>query len=80
MLMRPLCIAKLDQGPGSLAFSFLDETPVAPEQILIMVHSSKGTMRLTPDNRLVVTASTKSSKAIFTASKKVLQQLQADDI
>ncbi len=80
MLMRPLCIIKLDQGPGSLAFSFLPETPVAPEQILLLVHNSKGTVRITPDNRLVVTTSTKSSDAIFKAAKKVLQQFQADDI
>mgnify|MGYP005840207211 FL=1 len=78
--MRPLCISKLDQGPGSLAFSFLDETPVAPEQILLMVRTSKETMRLTPDNRLVVTTSTRSAEAIFTAAKKVLQLLHADDI
>ncbi|MEN8256370.1 MAG: transcription-repair coupling factor [Thermodesulfobacteriota bacterium] len=80
MMMRPLCIAKLDQGPGSLAFSFMEETPVAPEQILLMVQHSRGTMRLTPDNRLVVTASTKSSDAIFSSTKKVLRQLMADDI
>jgi transcription-repair coupling factor (superfamily II helicase) len=80
MLMRPLCIAKLDQGPGSLAFSFLKETPVAPEQILLMVQNSKGTMRITPDNKLVVTTSTKSTGAIFSAARKILQLLQADDI
>jgi transcription-repair coupling factor (superfamily II helicase) len=78
--MRPLCIAKLDQGPGSLAFSFLKETPVAPEQILLMVQNSKGTMRITPDNKLVVTTSTKSTGAIFSAARKILQLLQADDI
>ncbi|PLX48004.1 MAG: transcription-repair coupling factor [Desulfobulbaceae bacterium] len=78
--MRPLCINKLDQGPGTLAFSFLDETPVLPEQILLMVRTSKGNMRLTPDNRLVVTTSTRSAEAIFAAAKKVLQLLRADDI
>ncbi len=80
ILMRPLCINKLDQGPGSLAFSFLEETSVAPEQILLMVQHSKGTMRLTPDNRLIVTTSTKSSDAIFSAAKKVLRHLMSDDI
>lgn len=80
MLMRPLCIAKLDQGPGSLALSFLEQTPVAPEVILLMVRNSKGTVRITPDNRLVVTTSTMSSEAIFNAAKKILQLLQTDDI
>ncbi len=80
ILMRPLCIAKIDQGPGTLVFSFLKETPVAPQLILLMVQNSKGTVRITPDHKLVVTASTKSSDAIFSAAKKILRLLQADDI
>lgn len=75
ILMRPFHISRLDQGPGSLAFSFMDDTKVTPEQILILVKSSKGTIRFTPDNRLIVTTSTKDSNAIFTGAKNLLRHL-----
>ncbi len=75
ILMRPFHISKLDQGPGTLAFSFMEDTRVTPEQILIIVRSSKGQIRITPDNRLIVTTSTKDSEAIFTGAKNLLRQL-----
>jgi transcription-repair coupling factor (superfamily II helicase) len=80
MMMRPLCITRVDQGPGSLAFSFLPNTPVAPQHIMLMIQHAKGAMRLTPDNKLVVTTSTKSADAIFAAARKILQLLRTDDI
>lgn len=75
ILMRPFHINKLDQGPGTLAFSFLEDTNVTPEQVLILVKASKGRIRLTPDNRLIFTTSTKDSEAIFKGAKNLLRQL-----
>ena len=73
--IRPFHISRLDQGPGTLAFSFMDDTKVTPEQVLIMVKSSKGQLRITPDNRLILTTSTKDSKAIFSSAKNLLRQM-----
>ncbi len=75
ILMRPFYITKLDQGPGTLAFSFREDTKVTPEQILIIVKSSKGQIRLTPDNKLIVTTSTKDHETIFQGTKNLLRQL-----
>jgi transcription-repair coupling factor (superfamily II helicase) len=58
--LRVLGISKLDQGPDCLIFSFLPATPVAPERILSLIQQkpdkkSRGrSIRLTPDQRLVV--------------------------
>jgi transcription-repair coupling factor (superfamily II helicase) len=75
IMMRPFHISRLDQGPGSLAFNFMDDTEVTPEQILILVKGSKGTIRITPDNRVIVTTSTKDANAIFKGARNVLLQL-----
>lgn len=73
--MRRLCISKLEQGSGNLAFSFLDQTPVSPQQILLMVQTSGHRIRLTPDNLLVVNVTKHTHEAIFAAAKKMLQEL-----
>ena len=73
--MRRLCIAKLEQGPGRLALTFLEQTPVTPQQILLMVQLSNNRMRLTPENLLVVETSTQNAELIFAAAKKLLQEL-----
>jgi transcription-repair coupling factor (superfamily II helicase) len=58
--LRVLGISKLDQGPDCLIFSFMPATPVAPERILSLIQQkpdkkSRGqSIRLTPDQRLVV--------------------------
>ncbi|MEN8141004.1 MAG: transcription-repair coupling factor [Thermodesulfobacteriota bacterium] len=73
--MRPLAIAKLEQGPGRLALTFLDQTPVTPEQILLMIKSSGQRLRLTPDNLLVMETGTRDSQMIFNAARTLLQEL-----
>ncbi|MGI6656497.1 MAG: transcription-repair coupling factor [Desulfobulbus sp.] len=58
--LRRLGIAKLEQGPGVLVFSFIPETPVEPDRILELIRQTatrkkQGTaIRLTPDQRLIV--------------------------
>ena len=75
ILIRPFRISKLDQGPGTLAFSFMEDTKVTPEQVLILIKASKGKIRITPDNRLIMTTSTQDSAAIFLGAKNLLRQL-----
>jgi len=72
---KKLKISKLDQGKDILAFSFLDNTTVEPEKILMMVKNSNGKARFTPDGKLVVKASLLTPETIFPEIKKILQAL-----
>jgi len=73
--LRTLKICKLERGAGSLVFTFLDQTPVQPENILALVSKSKNKMRFTPDGKLVVPLQTESNESLFSEIKKVLQAL-----
>ncbi len=61
--LRQLGIGKLEQGPETLIYSFVDNTPVQPDTLLkLLVRDRKkakkerrtNTIRLTPDQRLIV--------------------------
>ncbi|MCJ7602033.1 MAG: hypothetical protein MUO63_11115, partial [Desulfobulbaceae bacterium] len=58
-----------------LVFTFLDQTPVKPENILSLVSKSKNKMRLTPDGKLIVPSQIESNESLFSEIKKVLQAL-----
>jgi transcription-repair coupling factor (superfamily II helicase) len=73
--LRELKICKLERGAGGLVFTFLNQTPVKPENILALVSKSKNKMRFTPDGKLVVPAQTESNDSLFNEIKKVLQAL-----
>jgi transcription-repair coupling factor (superfamily II helicase) len=73
--MVKLKINRLDQGETNLVFSFTDRTPLQPEQLLGIINSSKGAMRLTPDSRLVVTVKPSPSETIIPEVKKILRTL-----
>jgi len=72
--LRKLKICKLERGAGGLVFTFLNQTPVKPENILSLVSKSKNKMRFTPDGKLVVPC-TESNDSLFNEIKKVLQAL-----
>ena len=56
--LRPLGIAKLEQGSNALIFSFIQASPVNPNIILKLINDkpkkNQKPIRLTPDNRLIV--------------------------
>ena len=74
--LQRLKVVKLEQGPATLVFSFHDRTPVAPQQILILIKQSKEKIRLTPDGRLVVQTSAATAAAVIAEAKKILHALR----
>lgn len=58
--LRTLGINKLEQGPDALIFSFIDNPPVDPKNLLALIQVKTGgrkpvkPVRLTPDQRLIV--------------------------
>jgi len=56
--LRRLGIAKLEQAPSALVFSFIKDAPVDPRIIVSLISGKpknrEQTIRLTPDNRLIV--------------------------
>jgi transcription-repair coupling factor (superfamily II helicase) len=86
--LRRLGISRLEQGPASLVFSFVETTPVEPAALLQLVerHRPKkrkgpgrapaAPVRLTPDNRLVVAVDEKEN--LFKQIDSVLQSLATD--
>jgi transcription-repair coupling factor (superfamily II helicase) len=80
--LRTLGIAKLEQAPAHLVFSFAENTPVTPEKLIGLVELDrkkarrqrrKESMRLTPDGRLLVPFT--EGENIFQAIETVLEQL-----
>lgn len=74
--LAKLKINRLDQGETTLVFSFTEHTPVSPPQLLQIINSSKGHMRLTPDSRLVVAIKPdQQPETIIKEAKNILQTL-----
>ncbi|WP_228721412.1 transcription-repair coupling factor [Desulfosediminicola ganghwensis] len=76
-----LQINKLEKGRDTLVFSFLDTTPIKPEQLLAYIdqHSKnrKGPqVKLTPDGRLVVSCAMPTPETVFSVAEKILSDLE----
>lgn len=86
--LRKLGISKLEQGPASLVFTFVESSPVDPAALLELItkyrtKKKKGQVnppvdpiRLTPDHRLIVAVEEKEN--LFTRIDTVLQSLIID--
>lgn len=76
--LRDFGIAKLEQGPDAMVYSFSEHTSVEPEAILALIKQKpkKGrkSVRLTPDNRLVVPLEPNTTSP-FSAIDRLLSQL-----
>ncbi|MFA5719043.1 MAG: TRCF domain-containing protein [Desulfobulbaceae bacterium] len=77
--LRRLGIARLEQGPGALVFSFIREAPVNPRIIVEMISRKTGRkerpVRLAPDNRLIIPLDMEASLfAFITAALERLEQ------
>lgn len=75
-----LRINKLEKGPNTLVFNFLEDTPVSPEKLMMYLQQkntrkNKMPPRLTPDGRLVVQAEMVSIEAVFKATEKTIMEL-----
>ncbi len=73
--LKKLKIVKLEQAPTSLVFSFHNNTPVSPQNILLFIQNSKNKIRLTPDGRLVVEFSSTTPQSIIDSIKNVLRSI-----
>ncbi len=77
MELRRLKVLKLDKGPDALVFTFHEQTPVDPAALLLLIRKSKGKMRLTPDNRLIVKQAMQTDSEVFATVSKTLNVLAA---
>ena len=71
-----LRICKLERGKDTLVFSFQENTPVSPVNLLTYLNKSAGkTARLTPEGRLIIQAKLDSIEAVLTAVRTTLTDL-----
>ncbi len=77
--LRKLGISKLEQGPETLAFSFVENTPVSPDTLLAFItkktKNKKNITKLTPDQRLIVPL--EGQKNLFNQINAIVNALSA---
>lgn len=86
--LRRIGVSKLEQGPASLVFSFVENSPVDPAAFLALIEQyrpkkNKGKrppaadpVRLTPDHRLIVALDEQEN--LFTKIETVVESLTMD--
>lgn len=78
ILCRQLRVVKVEQGRDSLVFTFMKDAPMEPAKIMTLMEKSDNNIRLTPDARLIVSASDQQFSSdgwIFTTVNGVLSGL-----
>jgi transcription-repair coupling factor (superfamily II helicase) len=74
---KSLGISKLDAGPKGVVVTFRDDTKVDPAQLMMLVRSRPGKMKLRPDSKLVVMGISADPKNRMTAIKGLMRELAA---
>lgn len=79
--LAELRIVKLEQGPDSMVFTFLEDTPLSPNALLEFLQKYPQTKKrkaakITPDGRLVYFTSPGSIEQIFATASKVIAELK----
>ncbi|MFP7754495.1 transcription-repair coupling factor [Thermodesulfobacteriota bacterium B35] len=76
--LRSLGIRKLEQGPDSLVFTFIDRTPIDPQAIIGLIdRAGRGqSPRMTPDQRLIVPLA--DGAELFAAIDRILASLAGE--
>ncbi|MBU0947051.1 MAG: transcription-repair coupling factor [Proteobacteria bacterium] len=77
-----LGIEKLEKGKDTLVFSFTERTPIDPARLLTYLQPGskkrkKTPPRLTPDGRLIISASLDSTDQLFTILQQTFSELNA---
>jgi transcription-repair coupling factor (superfamily II helicase) len=77
-----LGVSKLEKGKDSFVFSFTEDTPLDPAQLLTYLQRGskkrKGKpRRLTPDGRLIIPAVIDSKERLFSVLQKILGELNS---
>lgn len=65
LMCQKLKVTALHRKGNQLIFSFHEQTPVAPEFLLRLVQQSKGTIRLSPPNDLVIMVAESIGEGLF---------------
>lgn len=71
----PLRVNKLERGPDNLVFSFMPDTPIHPELLLTRVAENPGSLRLTPDGRLIVGVDNGEDRQLFKTIERIIVEL-----
>lgn len=74
---KAMGISKLDAGPKGVVVTFRDDTLVDPAQLMMLVRSRPGKMKLRPDSKLVVMGVPVEATPRMHAVKGLLKELQA---
>jgi transcription-repair coupling factor (superfamily II helicase) len=74
---KSLGISKLDAGPKGVVVTFRDDTRVDPAQLMMLVRSRPGKMKLRPDSKLVVMGVPADAAPRMHAVKGLLKELAA---
>ncbi len=80
--LSQLGVEKLEKGKDTLVFSFTDRTPLDPARLLTYLQPGskkrkKTPPRLTPDGRLIITASLDSTEQLFTILQQTFTELHS---
>ncbi|GAB5467982.1 MAG: transcription-repair coupling factor [Rhodospirillales bacterium] len=85
MTIKQLCrqagVAKVDAGPKGAVLSFHEDKPTAPDRLITFLQSGArdGSVRIRPDQRLVVQAAWGKPKGRVSGLRKALARLVPDD-
>ena len=80
LMLRKLWISKLERGPDNLVFTFHEKSPVSSQKILGLLAQYKGSMRFTPEGRLIVKNQPSiSPEGSLQKAQKILALLMGSD-
>ena len=74
---KALGISKLDAGPKGVVLSFRDDTAVDPAQLMMLVRSRPGKMKLRPDSKLVIMGVPADPAQRMNSVKGLMRELEA---
>ncbi|MEM0985276.1 MAG: transcription-repair coupling factor [Pseudomonadota bacterium] len=74
---KRLGIAKLDAGPKGAVFTFRDDTPLDPPNLMMIVRARPSQLKLRPDSKLVFTGASGDANHRRTQIKGLLTELEA---
>ncbi len=73
--MLQLAATKLEQGPEKLVLTLSDATPISPEKLLALNQAGDHSIKILPDNRLIIGGLDPRGDTIIEEAKKTLQSL-----
>ena len=76
-MCKNLGISKLTSGPKGAVFSFRDQPPINPTQLIAWVHTRPSMMKLRPDGKLVINGVWPNAEHRLKAVKGILKELES---